>query len=84
MTPWTVACQAPLSMGFSRQECWSRLPFPSPDGKKSHFLKIEATGFTNRLDVGSGRRAEVKIWEPTIYTLYSGEIVCIHIHTNVL
>ena len=30
MTPWTVACQAPLSMGFSRQEYWSELPFPSP------------------------------------------------------
>ena len=30
VTPWTVACQAPLSMGFLRQECWSRLPFPSP------------------------------------------------------
>ena len=29
MTPWTVACQAPLSMGFSRQEYWSGLPFPS-------------------------------------------------------
>ena len=29
-TPWTVAYQAPLSMGFSRQECWSELPFPSP------------------------------------------------------
>ena len=28
-TPWTVAYQAPLSMGFSRQECWSGLPFPS-------------------------------------------------------
>ena len=28
--PWTVACQAPLSMGFSRQEHWSGLPFPSP------------------------------------------------------
>ena len=27
---WTVAYQAPLSMGFSRQECWSGLPFPSP------------------------------------------------------
>ena len=27
---WTVACQAPLSMGFSRQEHWSGLPFPSP------------------------------------------------------
>ena len=30
MTPWTVAHQAPLSMGFSRQEYWSGLPFPSP------------------------------------------------------
>ena len=29
-TPWTVAYQAPLSMRFSRQECWSGLPFPSP------------------------------------------------------
>ena len=28
-TPWTVACQAPLSMGFSRQESWSELPFPT-------------------------------------------------------
>ena len=29
-TPWTAAYQAPLSMGFSRQEYWSGLPFPSP------------------------------------------------------
>ena len=29
-TPWTVAYQAPPSMGFSRQECWNGLPFPSP------------------------------------------------------
>ena len=28
--PWTVACHAPLSMGFFRQEYWSELPFPSP------------------------------------------------------
>ena len=31
VTLWTVACQAPLSMGFSRQEYWSGLPFP-PQG----------------------------------------------------
>ena len=31
MTPWTVAYQAPLSMGFSRQEYWSGLLFPSPE-----------------------------------------------------
>ena len=30
VTPWTVACQAPLSMEFSRKEYWSGLPFPSP------------------------------------------------------
>ena len=30
-TPWTVACKAPLSMGFFRQECWTELPFPSQD-----------------------------------------------------
>ena len=29
-TPWTAAYQAPSSMGFSRQEHWSRLPLPSP------------------------------------------------------
>ena len=29
-TPWIVAHQAPLSMGFSRQEYWSGLPFPPP------------------------------------------------------
>ena len=30
VTPQTVACQASLSMGFLRQECWGGLPFPSP------------------------------------------------------
>ena len=30
MTPWTIAHQTPLSMGFSRQEYWSGLPFPPP------------------------------------------------------
>ena len=30
VTPWTIAYQAPPSMGFPRQECWSGLPFPSP------------------------------------------------------
>ena len=29
-TPWSVAYQVPPSMGFSRQECWNGLPFPSP------------------------------------------------------
>ena len=47
MTPWTAAHQAPLSMGFSRQEYWSRLPFPSPGdlpnpGIKAPSLALQA------------------------------------------
>ena len=37
--PWTVACQAPLSMGFSRQEYWSGLSFPSPGDLPSPGIK---------------------------------------------
>ena len=41
-TPWTVAYQAPRSMGFSKQEYWSGLPFPSPgnQGSKSHISAV--------------------------------------------
>ena len=46
-TPWTVACQAPLSMEFSRKEYWNGRPFPPPGylpdpGIKSMFLAIPA------------------------------------------
>ena len=38
-TPWTAANQAPLSMGFSRQEYWSGVPLPSPPGAwVSHYF----------------------------------------------
>ena len=35
-TPWTAAYQAPPSMGFSRQECWSGVPLPSPNSITSN------------------------------------------------
>ena len=38
-TLWTVVCQTPLSMGFSRQEYWSGLPCPSPGGLPNSCLK---------------------------------------------
>ena len=45
VTPWTLAEQAPPSMGFSRQEYWSGLPFPSPvttrDKSKKKVLKLQ-------------------------------------------
>ena len=47
VTPGTIVCQAPLSMGFSRQEYWSGLPFPSPGdlsnpGIKPRFPTLQA------------------------------------------
>ena len=44
-TPWTVACQAPLSMGFSRQEYWSGLPFPSPGDLPNPGIKPKSLVF---------------------------------------
>ena len=38
VTPWTAAYQAPLSVGSSRQECWSGLPLPSLLGNSNSFL----------------------------------------------
>ena len=37
---WTVACQGPLSMGFSKQEFWSGLPFPPPGIFPTHGLSL--------------------------------------------
>ena len=50
-TPWTAAHQAPLSMGFSRQEHWSGLPFPSPTHesekwKRSRSVRPSGTPWT--------------------------------------
>ena len=39
-TPWTVACQAPLAVGFSRQENWSELPFPSPEDFPDPWIEL--------------------------------------------
>ena len=41
-TPWTVVYQAPLSMGFSRQEYWSGLPFPSPGDLPNPEIELES------------------------------------------
>ena len=53
-TQWTVAHHAPLSMGFSRQEYWSGLPFPSPEdlpnpGIEPRSPKLQADALTSEL-----------------------------------
>ena len=42
VTPWTVAHQAPLFMGFSRQEYWNGLPFPSPGDLPDPGIEFES------------------------------------------
>ena len=56
-TPWTVACQAPLSMGFSRLEYWNGLPFPSPFKciRFNKYLLIDGLiALSHMADSGSG------------------------------
>ena len=42
--PWTVVCQGPLSMGFSRQECWKGLPFPFPGDLPDPGIELASLG----------------------------------------
>ena len=47
-TPQTVAQQAPLSMGFSRQEYWSGLPFPPPGDLPDPRIKLMSSALVGR------------------------------------
>ena len=48
VTPWTVARQAPLSMGFTRQECCSGLPFPTPADLPDPGIKLASPTLAGR------------------------------------
>ena len=67
-TPWTVAHQAPLPMGFSRQEYWSRLPFPSPGDLPDP--RIEPESLTSPALAG-GFFTTSATWEAPHYSLPS-------------
>ena len=45
-TPWTVAYQAPPSMGFSKQEYWCRVPLPSPNTYEKELKIVPSTNST--------------------------------------
>ena len=54
--PWAIACQAPLSMGFPRQEYWSELPFPSPGSLPHPGIEPTSPGTSYKLnDVESSK-----------------------------
>ena len=67
-TPWTVAYQAPPSRGFSRQDYWSGLPFPSPGDLPDPGIKLESpvsqmdSLLLNRFPGGSEVKASALQW----------------------
>ena len=64
-TPWTVAHQAALSVGFSRQAHWSGLPFPTPGDLPDLGIKLKypalAGGFFSTVPPGKPRRDVVAV-----------------------
>ena len=87
-TPWSVTCQAPLSMGFSRQEHWNGLPGPSPGIKpKSHTTPVLA-GRCHRREAPFGgdehlrnRSAFPLLLFPALYIILSFLKERTHTHT---
>ena len=68
VTPWTVVCQAPLSMEFSRQEYWSGLSFPISGDLPDPGIKPESLASSA---LAGGFFTTASTWE------------AIHIHTNI-
>ena len=61
--PWTITCQAPLSMKFSRQEYWSELPFFSPAGHPDPGIKPKSAALRSdsALSVPPGKSFRGKV-----------------------
>ena len=74
LTPWTVAHQAPPSMGFSRQEYWSGVPLPSLrknicQHNKSHIWQTHSKHYPQWWKIESiSSKIRDKIWVPTLTT----------------
>ena len=77
-TPWTAAYQAPPSMGFSRQEYWSRVPLPSPKGKlnnvKNNIKKKPHQITVNEIE-SHWRKKKILLWKCTDLDLLANQNV---------
>ena len=67
VTPWTIACQAPLSTGFSRQEDWSGLPFPSPGDLSDPGTELPSPALAGRRPAFTTETPGKPSQKPTIF-----------------
>ena len=78
VTPWTVSCQTPLSMEFSRQEYWNGLPFPPPEDPPDPEIKLESSGAPAL--AGGFFVTQPKYWAYYDHLLSDIELPIKHIH----
>ena len=83
-TPWTIACQDPLSMGFFRQDYWSGFPFPSL-GDLSHpgteaASPASAGGFFTIVPLGKYKDMSSNPQSSLCLLLISSHCLCFHCH----
>ena len=70
-TPWTVAYQAPLSVGFCRQEYWSGLPFPSPGDLPNSGIEPTSPALVGRFFITEPPGNPILIYCILINVIYS-------------
>ena len=76
VTSWTVACQAPLSMEFSRKENWSGLPFPPTGDLPDPGIELTSPVLANGFFIAEPP-SEVKVTQscPTLCSVMSNSFV---------
>ena len=83
MTPWTVAHQAPPSMGIPRQEYWDELPFPSPgdlpDPEIELVSHVLADGFFTTVPPGKPCRLSDRHGNPNAMMIIAIVLKCVHL-----
>ena len=76
MNPWTIARQAPLSMGFPRQENWSGLPFPSPGDLLYPAIKLVPPALASKFSIteppGQPNRVIIQLVNMLFNSVFSG------------
>ena len=71
MAPWTVACQAPLPMGISRQEYWSGLPFPPPGYLPHPGIEPVSLALAGGFLTAEPPGKHLKYWHPCVLSRFS-------------